>query len=81
MKTSTKTKSLASKTSLTKDINYVIATSNTIIIITGILSSIILLLVKISWIDINWKIPFIPLMVALQIIFLTSAVKNRYKKI
>ncbi|WP_269240142.1 hypothetical protein [Flavobacterium limnophilum] len=81
MKTSTKTKSLASKTSLTKDINSVIATSNTIIIITGILSSIILLLVKISWIDINWKIPFIPLMVALQIIFLTSAVKNRYKKI
>lgn len=56
-------------------------TSNTLIIIAGILFSTILLLVKISWIKLDWKITLIPLMFALQIVFLLSAIKNRYKKL
>lgn len=56
-------------------------TPNTIIISVGIIFSVILLLVKISWLNIDWKIPLIPLMLALQIIFLLSALKNRYKKL
>lgn len=56
-------------------------TFNTIIFITGILFSIVLLLLKISWINIDWRTTFIPLMIALQIIFLSTAIKNRYKKI
>jgi len=54
---------------------------NTTIFLSGILFTILLFLVKMSWINIGWKIYLIPLMIALQIIFLTSAIKNRYKKI
>jgi hypothetical protein len=54
--------------------------AHAIIIMAGILFSTLLFLVKISWINFDWKIPFIPSMIALQIIFLSSALKNRYKK-
>lgn len=57
------------------------ATSNTIIILMGILISTLLFLAKISWINMDWKIPFIPLMIALQIIFLATALKNRFKRL
>jgi hypothetical protein len=55
--------------------------ANTIIILTGILFSTLLFLLKISWINFDWKIPFIPIMVAIQFIFLSSVIKNRYKKL
>lgn len=55
-------------------------TPSSIIISIGIIFSTILLLVKVSWLNIDWKIPFIPLMLALQLIFLLSALKNRFKK-
>jgi len=54
---------------------------SSIIISVGIIFSAILLLVKISWLNIDWKIPFIPLILALQLIFLLSALKNRFKKL
>lgn len=69
-------KELHSETSLNKEKT----TPNAIIIMIGILFSSILFLVKISWINMDWKILLIPLMVALQIIFLSTALKNRYKK-
>ncbi len=56
-------------------------TPSSIIISVGIIFSVILLLVKACWLNIDWKIPFIPLMIALQLIFLLSALKNRYKKL
>lgn len=87
METSTKTKSLEPKMNLIKDRHRAASlhkekiTSNVIIITVGILFSTILFLIKISWENIDWKITLIPLMVALQIIFLISALKNRYKKL
>jgi hypothetical protein len=87
METNTKTKSLEPKMNLIKDRHRAASlykektTSNFIIIMAGVLFSSILFLVKISWINIDWKITLIPLMVALQIIFLISALKNRYKKL
>ncbi len=63
-----------------KNIKQKIA-SNTIIIMTGILLSSLLFLAEISSENINWKTPPIPLMIALQIIFLISAIKDRYKKL
>ena len=77
MKTNSKTKSFAPKMNFTKNTDLIAA----IIITAGAITTIILFLIKISWIDINWKIPLIPLMIALQIIFLLSAIKNRYKKL
>lgn len=77
MKTNTQTKSFSQKMTSTKEK----PTSSTIIFITGILFTAILFLLKISWGNIDWKIMFIPLIIALQIIFLSSAIKNRYKKI
>ncbi|MCI4442917.1 MAG: hypothetical protein JHC39_05360 [Lentimicrobium sp.] len=56
-------------------------TPNSIIISVGIIISAILLLVKASWLNLDWKIPFIPLILALQLIFLLSAIKDRYKKL
>ncbi|HSN47289.1 MAG TPA: hypothetical protein VLR29_00880 [Flavobacterium sp.] len=55
--------------------------ANSIIIIMGILFSALFYIARISWINMDWKIPFIPLMVALQIIFLSTALKNRSKKL
>ena len=81
MKTNSKTKSFSPKMNFTKSNNSIAATLNAIIITAGAITSIILFLIKISWIDINWKIPLIPLMIALQVIFLLSAIKNRYKKL
>ncbi|MBP6549483.1 MAG: hypothetical protein KA782_05530 [Flavobacterium sp.] len=52
-----------------------------IILLSGILFIILLFIVKTSWINIGWKMPLIPLMIALQIIFLASTIKNRYKKL
>lgn len=56
-------------------------TPNSIIFSIGLIISFILLLVKLSWKNIDWKIPFIPLMLALQLIFLLSSLKNRFKKL
>ena len=52
-----------------------------IILLSGILFIILLFIVKTSWINIGWKMLLIPLMIALQIIFLASTIKNRYKKL
>lgn len=87
MERNTETKSLAPKINLIKvhpsaaNSHKEKINSNTIIIVAGILFSTILFLIKISWINIDWKIPLIPLMLSLQIIFLVSALKNRYKKL
>lgn len=81
MKTDNKIKSFAPKMNFIKKDYSIVTTPNTIVILLGILMSIILFLLKISWININWKIPFIPLMIAVQIIFLSTVIKNRFKKI
>jgi hypothetical protein len=81
MKTNSQIKPLTQKINLPKNNNSIFTIPNVIVITAGIVTSIILLLIKISWIDIQWKILLIPLMVALQIIFITTAIKNRYKKI
>jgi hypothetical protein len=33
-----------------------------------------------GWLDIDWKIIFIPALLVLQIIIIATALKNRYKK-
>jgi len=86
METNTKTKSSAPKMNLIKERSFSSSykektNPHTIIIIMGIVFSTILFLAKISWIHMNWRIPFIPLMLALQIIFLSTALKNRFKKL
>lgn len=86
METNSNTKSSAHKMNLTEKHSSASlykekTNANTIIITVGILISTLLFLVKISWINFDWRIPFIPLMVALQIIFFISALKNRYKKL
>jgi hypothetical protein len=87
METNTKTKSLHTEMNLIKEkhsadsLHKEKIAATTVIIITGIFFSTFLFLVKISWVNIDWKIPLIPLMIALQIIFLLSALKNRYKKL
>jgi hypothetical protein len=87
METSLKTNSLKHKTNAIKKNNSEVSlykekiTPSSIIISAGIIFSALLLLVKISWVNIDWKIPFIPLMLALQLIFLLSALKSRYKKL
>jgi len=35
---------------------------------------------KTGWLEVDWKIIFIPALLVLQIIIITSALKNRYKK-
>ena len=85
METNIKTNSSTPKMNLIKESAFASSfkektTPNTIIIIIGILFSAMLFLAKISWINMDWKVPLIPLMVALQIIFLSTAIKNRYKK-
>ncbi|MRX38205.1 hypothetical protein GJU43_02865 [Flavobacterium sp. LC2016-23] len=35
---------------------------------------------KTGWIEVDWNIIFIPTLLVLQIIIITSALKNRYKK-
>lgn len=35
---------------------------------------------KTGWIEVDWKIIFIPALLVLQIIIITTALKNRYKK-
>ncbi len=35
---------------------------------------------KTGWLDIDWKIIFIPALLVLQIIIISTALKNRYKK-
>lgn len=86
METSSTTNSSAPKMNLTKEHSSTNsdnekATSNTIIILMGILISVLLFLAKISWINMDWKIPFIPLMIAVQVIVLATALKNRFKKL
>lgn len=81
MKTDNEIKSFAPKMDFKKKDPSIVTTPNAIVIMLGILMSIILFLLKISWININWKIPLIPLMIAVQIIFLSTVIKNRFKKI
>lgn len=81
MKTDNEIKSFAPKMNFIKKDHSIVTTPNAIVIMLGILMSIILFLLKISWININWKIPLIPLMIAVQIIFLSTVIKNRFKKI
>jgi hypothetical protein len=35
---------------------------------------------KTGWLEVDWKIIFIPALFVLQIIIITTALKNRYKK-
>ncbi|TCN50224.1 hypothetical protein D0809_23945 [Flavobacterium circumlabens] len=35
---------------------------------------------KTGWIEVDWNIIFIPALLVLQIIIITTALKNRYKK-
>lgn len=35
---------------------------------------------KSGWIEVDWKIIFIPALLVLQIIIISTALKNRYKK-
>ncbi|PIF31079.1 hypothetical protein CLU81_1553 [Flavobacterium sp. 9] len=35
---------------------------------------------KTGWIEVDWKMIFIPALLVLQIIIITTALKNRYKK-
>lgn len=35
---------------------------------------------KTGWIEVDWKIIFIPALLVLQIIIISTALKNRYKK-
>ena len=86
METNSPTNSSAPKMNLIKERSFSSsykekATSNTIIITMGIVFSAILFFTKISWTNMDWKVPFIPLMLALQIIFLSNALKNRFKKL
>ena len=80
MKTSPKTNAVKENNSEVSRYKEKI-TASSIIVSVGIIFFIILLLVKVSWLNLDWKIPFIPLMLALQLILLLSALKNRYKKL
>ena len=51
------------------------------ILIIGALLSFLLFLAKIYMFRFDWKIPFIPILIALQIVFLILAIKSRYKKL
>jgi hypothetical protein len=87
METNSNTKSFAPKMNLIKkkhsdaSLQKEKPTSNTIILMTGIFFSTILFIVKISWINIDWKTLLIPLIAALQLIIMSSALKDRYKKL
>ncbi len=52
-----------------------------LILIVGTLFSILLFIAKNYLIQLDWKIPFIPIMIAIQIVFLVLALKKRYKKL
>lgn len=84
METNSVTKSATPKMNLLEKHTFISlqkqkTSTHSIIIITGIIFSTALFLVKISGVNFDWKIPFIPVMVALQIIFLSTVLKNRYK--
>jgi hypothetical protein len=36
---------------------------------------------KAGWLKVNWNIIFIPVLLVLQILIITTALKNRYKRI
>ena len=80
METSSKTNAIKENNSENNQYKEKI-TPSSIIIFVGIIFSVSLFLLKVSWNNIDWKIPFIPLMLALQLIFMISALKNRYKKL
>jgi hypothetical protein len=86
METNSPTNSSAPKMNLIKERPFSSsykekATSNAIIITMGIVFSALLFFIKISWTNMDWKIPFIPLILSLQIIFVSNALKNRFKKL
>ena len=86
METKTKTETFDTKnnsietneTNLTKNVGKTIPLY---ILIVGALVSFLLFLVKIYVFHFDWKIPFIPILIALQIVFLVLAIKSRYKKL
>ncbi|KAF2333034.1 MULTISPECIES: hypothetical protein [Flavobacterium] len=42
--------------------------------------SFVLVSAKTGWLEIDWKLIFIPALLVLQIIIISTALKNRYKK-
>lgn len=51
-----------------------------VILAVGSVLSLLLYLSNIYLFNFDWKIPFIPIMIALQIVLLILAIKSRYKK-
>ena len=51
-----------------------------IILVFGGVLSLLLYLLNIYIFNFDWKIPFIPIMIALQLVFLIVAIKSRYKR-
>jgi CHASE2 domain-containing sensor protein len=51
-----------------------------VILAIGFVLSLLLYLSNIYIFNFDWKIPFIPIMIALQLVLLILAIKSRYKK-
>ena len=51
-----------------------------IILVFGGVLSLLLYLLNIYIFNFDWKIPFIPIMIALQLVFLIVAIKSRNKR-
>ena len=84
METKTKTETINNKNSIVNKDSSINKASGKIILflilIVGIIFSLLLFLTKIYVFQFDWKIPFIPIMIAIQIVFLVMAIKSRYKK-
>jgi CHASE2 domain-containing sensor protein len=52
-----------------------------VVLALGIALSVLLYLSNIYIFNFDWKIPFIPMLIALQIVLLILAIKSRYKKL
>jgi hypothetical protein len=69
-----------------KFISQINTTNNKIIVKTMLLCIFLSLTFafvseKTGWLEVDWKIIFIPALLVLQIIIIGTALKNRYKKI
>lgn len=69
-----------------KFISQINTTNNKIIVKTMLLCIFLALTFafvseKTGWLEVDWKIIFIPALLVLQIIIIGTALKNRYKKI
>jgi hypothetical protein len=71
-------KNVTTDTSLIKSFMKI---AHFVILAVGIVLSLLLYLSNIYMFDFDWKIPFIPIMIALQIVLLILAIKSRYKKL